>query len=242
MSRNFELLEQIEMELADERGKNGAQPRTSNTEERERRPADPGAHVVDRNLVNLVQRVFAPMSGSACSRVVFCGIGKVNPGSTVCARVAHTLAATTSEKVCVVATNPNSTGLTGMALSGPNHNGTCGGDGDGHVQFVPLMDRLWLATLPSAGSAQLHPIEAWRSRLERLQDEFKYVLIDASSSDACVFGQISDGAILVIEADSTRRDDAAKAKLSLESAGVRLLGTVLHNRSFAIPKALYERL
>ena len=240
MSRNFELLEEIERELADGRGNNGAHTITENHEEHERLSPQPRAHVVDSDLVNLVQNVFTPMSGRASRRVVFCGIDKVNSSSSVCARVAHTLSATTSEKVCVVEINPGSTGLAGMALSGPNHLGT--GAKDGHQPCVPVGDHLWLATLSPAGPAQLHPVDEWRSRLEHLQDDFSYVLIDASRSDAPVFGQMSDGAILVIEADSTRRDHAAKAKLSLETAGVRLLGTVLHNRSFPIPKRLYERL
>jgi hypothetical protein len=240
MSRNFELLEQIEIELANGPGNNGAQTRASKPEEHRRVSPGSGAHPVDRDLVNLVQSVFTPRSGRTFRRVAFCGIDKVNSSSSVCAQVASALAATTSEKVCMVHANPGSTGSAGTALSGQNIDGT--GAGEGHHEYVPVADHLWLATLPTAGPAHLHTIDELRSRLERLQGEFSYVLIDASPSDAGVFGQISDGVILVIEADSTRRDHAAKAKLSLETAGVRLLGTVLHNRSYPIPRALYERL
>jgi len=240
MSRNFELLEQIEMELADGRGTSQAQTRAVNREEHKPLSFIAGAHPVDRDLLNLVQTVFTPRSGKTFRRVAFCGIDKVNSSSSVCAQVASTLAATTSEKVCMVQANPGSTSLAGTVLGGRNSNGT--GAGEGHHEYVPVADHLWLATWPTAGPAHLHTIDELQSRLERLQAEFSYVLIDASLSDAGVFGQIADGVILVIEADSTRRDHAAKAKLSLETAGVRLLGTVLHNRSYPIPRALYERL
>jgi Mrp family chromosome partitioning ATPase len=55
-------------------------------------------------------------------------------------------------------------------------------------------------------------------------------------------GQVADAAILVIEANSTRRLTARNAKETFDAAGVRLLGTVLHNRSFPIPEKLYRRL
>jgi Mrp family chromosome partitioning ATPase len=70
------------------------------------------------------------------------------------------------------------------------------------------------------------------------------MLIDAPGTSVCgdaqLLGQIADAAILVIEANSTRRLTARKAKESLESAGVRLLGTVLCNRLFPIPERLYR--
>jgi len=46
----------------------------------------------------------------------------------------------------------------------------------------------------------------------------------------------------VIEANRTRRLTARKAKETLDAAGVRLLGTVLNNRTFAIPEAIYRKL
>jgi Mrp family chromosome partitioning ATPase len=82
--------------------------------------------------------------------------------------------------------------------------------------------------------------------LGQLSGEFEYVLIDAPGAgvcgDAAILGQVADSAVLVIEADSTRRMSARRAKESLDAAGVRLLGAVLHDRSFPIPERLYKRL
>jgi Mrp family chromosome partitioning ATPase len=72
------------------------------------------------------------------------------------------------------------------------------------------------------------------------------MLIDAPGTSVCGDAQllslVADAAILVIEANSTRRLTARKAKESLDAAGVRLLGTVLNNRSFPIPEKLYRKL
>jgi len=47
---------------------------------------------------------------------------------------------------------------------------------------------------------------------------------------------------LVVEANLTRREVARKAKESLESANVRLLGAVLNNRTFPIPETIYRNI
>jgi Mrp family chromosome partitioning ATPase len=48
--------------------------------------------------------------------------------------------------------------------------------------------------------------------------------------------------VLVLEAHSTRRSAARKAKLALEAANVLVLGTVFNNRKFPIPETLYRML
>jgi len=79
-----------------------------------------------------------------------------------------------------------------------------------------------------------------------LRGMFEFVLLDAPgadiSADAAILDHVSDGTLLIIDAESTRRITARKAKESLEAADVRLLGAVLHNRTFPIPKSLYEKL
>jgi Mrp family chromosome partitioning ATPase len=85
-----------------------------------------------------------------------------------------------------------------------------------------------------------------RLRIGELRKEFDYVLIDAppanSCGDAVLLGQMADGVILVVEANSTRRVAARLAKETFESAEIRLLGGVLNNRTFPIPEALYRNL
>ena len=60
--------------------------------------------------------------------------------------------------------------------------------------------------------------------------------------DAILFGQFSDGVVLVLKANSTRRATALKVKESFEASNVRLLGAVLNDRTFPIPEALYRKM
>ena len=48
--------------------------------------------------------------------------------------------------------------------------------------------------------------------------------------------------VLVVQANSTRREAARKGKESLDSANVRLLGVVLNERTFPIPEVLYRKI
>ncbi|MGC1424720.1 MAG: hypothetical protein WA354_05235 [Terracidiphilus sp.] len=85
-----------------------------------------------------------------------------------------------------------------------------------------------------------------KNKLIELKRSYYFVLINAPSvndrSDAGVLGQIVDATVLVIEANSTRKAAALRAKKALQSMNVRLLGTVLNNRTFPIPEELYSKL
>jgi receptor protein-tyrosine kinase len=85
-----------------------------------------------------------------------------------------------------------------------------------------------------------------RVMIKDLRDEFEHVVINAPPvglySDAALLGQNADGLVLVLEANSTRRVAARKAKLALEASNVLVLGTVLNNRTFPIPEKIYRLL
>jgi Mrp family chromosome partitioning ATPase len=84
------------------------------------------------------------------------------------------------------------------------------------------------------------------ARIGELRGEFGYVLMDSPPvnvySDAISLGQSADGVVLVLSANSTRKEAGRKAKESFEMAGARLLGAVLNNRTYPIPQGLYDRL
>ena len=88
--------------------------------------------------------------------------------------------------------------------------------------------------------------DALKKKLIELKNAFYFVLINAPGvnerSDAGVLGQIVDATVLVIEANSTRKAAALRAKKTLQAMNVRLLGTVLNNRTFPIPEELYCKL
>jgi Mrp family chromosome partitioning ATPase len=249
MSRNFELLTQLEPErevnVKGPLGRVSAYPSTVKevVPILASRPGDARGE----EMLRLVQNIFLSTNGSAPRQVVICGVDSENGSSSVCASVGRTLAANSSRQVCLVDANvrsPHLSGIFGVDKMAPFSTNTV----SAREHCLQIEDNLWLAgpSLLANNSRVLLPGYELRARLTQLREVFEYVLIDAPGTSVCgdaqLLGQVADAAILVIEANCTRRLTARKAKEALEAAGIRLLGTVMQNRSFPIPLGLYKRL
>ena len=109
-------------------------------------------------------------------------------------------------------------------------------------------DNLWLLSCGSLAvdSPNLLNSEQLHLRLAELRKEFDYVLIDVPPvnqySDAMALGQIMDGLVLIVEANSTRKESALKAMETLRGAQVEVLGAILNKRTYPIPESVYRRL
>jgi capsular exopolysaccharide synthesis family protein len=243
MSRNFELLRRA--------GKDRrlfAQPSENSS------PKDPRryANDVDRHFreetVKLVQRLFLFPNSHAPRKVVFSSV-QGNGSSEICARAGEVLS--NHGSVCLVDANVRAPSL--HRLLGTRE---LPGLMDALVRPGPVKDfavqiaggNLWVLPPGSFGAQpeSLFASEQLRSRIGELREEFDYVVIDApavgSCADAALIGQMADGVILVVEANSTRRETARIAKETLEGANAKLLGVVLNNRTFPIPETLYRKL
>ena len=99
---------------------------------------------------------------------------------------------------------------------------------------------------PSQRTSNLLNSEHLKIRFAELRKEFDYILVDVPPlnqyADAMAIGQIMDGLVLVVEADSTRKESALKALETLRAAQIEVLGAVLNKRSFPIPEFVYRRL
>lgn len=245
MSRNFELLERASKDLE------AFAPITAPipTAERVSPPLD--ARSLSREeLAKLVQRVFLLDHGGR-RVVVFTGVENGTGCTSVCAGAAEALAKQVDAPVCVVDANlrrpmlhvcfgtENLQGLSEAILTArPVHS---------FIQKLPGRN-LWLlpcGRMASQLTAAMNT-EHLQARLNELRKEFAYVLIDSPAvneyTDAILLGRLSDGAVLVLESNTTRRQVARIAKEDLESAHVRVLGAVLNKRTFPIPQFLYDRL
>lgn len=240
MSKNFELLMEIEKDF-------NSAPLEPDRMQEPTSLSIPSSAVLNSSdgydeLTPLVERVFLTGIGNAHRRVVFCGIEAANPSSSVCARAARNLAVHTCERVCLVDANLSRADLTRLFGMPSSHNG----NGTVVEECMPVSDNLWLTKCKWRNGGGERAVSDLRARMTELRQEFGYVLIDAPgctvNDDATVLGRVSDAVILVIEAEATHRQAAAKAKQDLQTAGVHVVGTVLNNRSFPIPKAVYERL
>jgi protein-tyrosine kinase len=241
MSRNFELLKQIESDVG---AKDQRMPAaTARADVKPVASNDAG----EEEILRLVQSTFLSTNGGAPQQVVFCGVDSENGSSSLCASVGRTLAANCSQSVCLVDANLRSPRLSGIfrvdsTVPSPDRSASV------REQWVQIAGNLWLAgtDLLTDDRGSLLLLDPLKRLLTHLRGVFEYVLIDAPgisvSGDAATLGQAADAAVLVIDANSTRKLAARKAKDNLDVAGVRLLGTVLYNRSLPIPEWLYKRL
>lgn len=190
-------------------------------------------------VMKLVQRVFVFPNSHAPSTVVFSSI-EGSGSSEICFRAAEVLAAQGSASVCLVSTG---TAANESVVETGQRRGLMEAMNclDPITQFVAptSINNLWIMSFGSSDVAHLFPSDELRSRMTELKEKFDYVLIDAptvtSSPNAVVLGQMADGVILVVEANSTRHETARLVKETFEAAKVRLLGAILNNHRLPAP-------
>jgi len=201
--------------------------------------------------IKLVQRVFPGAELDSPKIALFAGLESGIGCARMCARAAELLAARAEGPVCVVDANfqmpslheyfgaDNLKGLAEATVeSGPIQN---------FAQQIPEPD-LWLIPSGRAAAQLRFPAMAdgLRVRIEELRETFKYVVIHSGplrmETNAVLLSRWTDGVVLVVEANATRRDAARRVKEMLDAANVNLLGVVLNNRTFPIPDAIYRRL
>jgi Mrp family chromosome partitioning ATPase len=253
MSRNFELLQKIGRE----------QSLYATAAEEPVQEVEPPAVVVPvglrleieaaelEEITKVVQRVFLLPGNEAPRTVVFSGTEPGNGCSWVCARVAEVLASQVSGSVCLVDANLQSPGLHAQ-FAAENVYGLT----DSLRMREPIRSfaqplscpRLWLLSSGSAAEdgQSLLSSDRMRLRMTELRTEFDYVLIDtpaiSSSHDATSMGAATDGMVMVLKANSSRRESARGAIHDLRAAKVRVLGAVLNQRTFPIPQSIYDKL
>jgi capsular exopolysaccharide synthesis family protein len=203
-------------------------------------------------IIKLTDCLFLLAGSSQPPRsVIFSSVDPGEGSSQICAHVGAALACRSSKNVCLVDANLHSPSLhRQFALQN-----ICGLE-DMVLGERPLQNmarqlspaNLWMVT---AGRRQVEPhallsSSQLRERLVQLKNDFDYVLIEAPpvgiNGTATLLGPLADGVVLVIDANSTRREVARSAKTSLERANVRLLGAVLNDRTFPIPDAIYRNI
>jgi Mrp family chromosome partitioning ATPase len=115
------------------------------------------------------------------------------------------------------------------------------------IQQLPEPD-LWLMPSGKAAAKLSFPTiaDGLRVRIGELRDTFRYVVIHSGplrqETSAMLLSRWTDGVVLLVEANSTRRESAKRVKENLAAANVSVLGVVLNNRLFPIPDAIYRRL
>jgi Mrp family chromosome partitioning ATPase len=204
---------------------------------------------IDEETLRVAQQIFLLQTQEPPRVVVFAGVDPGNGCSRICASVAEVLAKNARRPVCLVDANFRSPVLSDM-FGTANHEGLTDAllKPDPISSFAKPVDRhnLWLLSSGALAvdSPNLFSADNLGERLGELREEFDFVLIDAPPlsrySDALVLGQHSEGVVLVLEADSTRRGAASVAVADLRAASISILAAVLNKRTYPIPEKLYK--
>ena len=252
MSRNFELMNQAgqNLEAAPIATSSPVIPKADEKVRTIRTRLSLG-QVAHEEALGIVQRLFLQQSQNPPRVVAFAGIDQSNGCSEVSLRVAETLGGTVAGSVCLVEGNLKSPSLRGP-LGTANHYGLTDAllkEGPIRSFARPLeMENVWLLSCGSltTDSPDLLNGDRLRVRFEELRNEFDYLLVDAPSltryADATALGRLTDGLVLVLEANSTRKEAALRVMQNLRAAQIQVLGAVLNKRTFPIPEKLYHRL
>jgi len=203
-------------------------------------------------IAKLVRRVFvAPVAEIPPKIVAFCGVDEGAGCSWVCARAGEVLADQVPGNVCLVDANLRSPSLHGRfhVEKGRGFADAIKGTGRIHDLVRRIGEgNLRLITAGSNGkepNGALNPARL-RARFSELRSEFDFTLVDtpptSSYADAVLLGQLTDGVVLVVGSNLTRREPARAAKRAFEAARITLFGAVLNKRTYPIPEALYWKL
>jgi Mrp family chromosome partitioning ATPase len=209
------------------------------------------AGIPKAEIEKLVQRLFLAQSASEaeCARVVvFTSIDPGDGTTSICSVAADVLSHHTAASVCVVDARDHSNNAAlrdcWERANVPQLRGA-----DSIINCcTPITANLSVLSLGAhvGRQDQFRHADALRVRSRELRARFEYVLIDApplvESSESLLLGHIADGVVLVLRANSTRKEATRKVVADFETAGVRVLGVVLNHRRFPIPNALYPYL
>ena len=201
--------------------------------------------------IKLVHRIF-PVGGQRSPQIVLFSAVESDAGcASICVRTAMILAARGDGSVCVVDANLRSPCLHHY-FDIDNSRGLA----EAVLEPLPIQDfaqkqaeaNLWILPGGSPAGQLSFPgvYDRLSSRMTELRGQFKYVVIHSSPLDldsaSILLSSWTDGVVMVVEADTTRRETARRMKQNLDAANVSVLGVVLNNRTFSIPEALYRRL
>jgi len=254
VSKNFELMQQASSSATEVRSTrpiaSTVQPTLTNGVHQSGGGALDLGQLASEETLRLVQRIFLLQTQEPPRAVVFAGVDRGNGCSEVCVQVADTLAKNIKGSVCLVEANLRAPRLPGM-FGTTNHHGLT----ESLLQEGPVRsfakpvrgENLWLLSSGSLAtdSPQLLHSQRLKARFAELRQEFDFIIIDAPPltpySDAVGLGQVADGLVLVLEANSTRRDAAFQVAENLRASNIRILGAVLNKRTYPIPDSLYRR-
>jgi Mrp family chromosome partitioning ATPase len=176
-------------------------------------------------------------------------VASANPGegtSTVAQALARHGAATRRHRTLLIDANPaHSTRLSSGPAIGlvESHRARAEVAASVNVVESEALGTVALAT-PATYEAGLPEYAEIERIYNALRSQWPLIIIDAApvlhSVDILNIAPLSDGVLLVVEAERSRTPVVKRAKDQLQSTGAHIIGVVLNRRRFHIPPLLYK--
>lgn len=102
-----------------------------------------------------------------------------------------------------------------------------------------------------AGKTEISPTELLSSSkmgetLAILKENFDYIILDTPAvipyADPRLISKVSDGVLLIVKAEKTRREVVSRAESFLKEVGAKIIGVVLTNIQYHIPEYIHKHL
>jgi hypothetical protein len=196
----------------------------------------------------LVRQVFCPGWPKPARQVVFAAIDQDTDVASICMQAGQALSEQIEASICIVEMNLHEAKEEEHVDFLQNAQAdACPGFGSFRYNAHQVSTNLWHISSGLFMGEQNGISATWlRNRLAELRLEFDYAVLHgppaSSYSESALMGHLTDGMVLVLEANQTRRVTARRVKETLHAANVRVLGAVLNDRIFPIPQGIYDRI
>ena len=194
----------------------------------------------EEQIRGLVRQVFFSSLKPPVKQVVFCAVEAETDTRNLCLWVGEVLARNSVGEVAVIEESESYSEWSGTSddLAATQRSQAVSLRRTG----TQLKQNLW--SLPGGGTTGSAERLSLSALLAEVRREFEYSIVAVPaatvSSKVLDVARFSDGVILVLSAQRTRRVTALKVRSALTQ--VRLIGTVLSDREFPIPSSIYRRL
>jgi hypothetical protein len=197
----------------------------------------PRTPLQEEQLQSLIQQLFFQHETGPLRHIGFTAADTPTAIASLCFDVAQMLSEEGAHDIGLIDASPDTTPLQTRLEIAPVTTSDSAWAIAPHLWFVPRQSWIQGSTSPRITEQNL-------LRLRELTTEFDFSILCCSpvSSVTTWIGRACDGLVLVLTANKTRRLVATQMKEQLRKAQVPLLGTVLTERRFPIPRGLYQSL
>lgn len=198
---------------------------------------------------NLSDQIYLLMKDKGLKSILMTAPSPSDGSTTIIANLANFLSSKAGHKVMVIDANLrtptihkvfNISGNTGLAnvLEGKVSLEAAAHELSANLTVLPAGNTT-LNSTPLLDSARMANI------ISSVKEKYELIFIDYANlrnfKDACVLCPYLDGIALVVSEGKTRRHVLKELLMPLKHKKANLIGVVLNNRTFAIPKMIYER-